>query len=81
MVQLQVNLSSSTDFQHIVNSSHCLTSSSQNQESDQKGSKQDTNGNNQSPATHLSISAWRAMLERSNKRLEKYNDLQHSVRT
>lgn len=80
MVQLQVNLSSSTDLQHIVNNSHCLTSSSQHQESDQRDNKQGAKGNNQSAATHSSIFAWKAMLERSNKRLEKYNNLQDSVR-
>ena len=80
MVQHQVSLSSSTDLQHILNNSNCLTSSNQYQESDQRDSKQDTKGNNQSAATNLSVFAWRAMLERSNKRLEKYNNVQVSVR-
>ena len=79
MVQHQANLSSSTYKQHNVENSNRLTSRSQQQRSNQLKSELDINSNHKVAATQFSLFAWKAMLERSNRRLEKYGNQKDSV--
>ena len=77
MVQLQVELQSTIDLQYQIQNVQ-YENSTYHQQIKQKRKVFDNRNNHFTP-TDSSIIAWRAMLERSNKRLEKYNDVCISV--